>query len=130
MVVKVLTGVRRPSRIRPTSEALTTSGGCWLAKPENSRTYCTVKPPVNNVLNPRGLTKTQSVHRLAIRAWGSHEQNVAMLVLLWEASHLCHQRRCCNPQHLVIETHRSNERRKPCWVKKVCVCQQHPRCVL
>jgi len=44
-------------------------------------------------------------------------------------SHLCHDRRCCNPYHLVIEAHWRNQKRNYCGINGTCDCGQQPPCV-
>jgi len=53
---------------------------------------------------------------------------------LLELSHLCHNRWCVNPHHLVRETHKANcERRHQCGSGSKCNCEVHqrtPKCVI
>lgn len=74
----------------------------------------------------------QLVHRLAVLAWkplGDLER------LLFgrsgdEVSHLCHVAACFNPEHLVVEDHGTNERRKACRRVGKCGCGAAPSCIL
>jgi hypothetical protein len=45
------------------------------------------------------------------------------------ASHLCHNSRCVNYQHLVWESHAANMIREKCHDKKKCQCGKTPKCI-
>jgi Zinc-binding loop region of homing endonuclease len=53
------------------------------------------------------------------------------------ASHLCHQERCCNPDHLWLESQKDNNDRQRCTVTVTCprcgeminICQHQPKCI-
>jgi len=46
----------------------------------------------------------------------------------YEASHLCHQAKCCSFEHLVWEPHWMNQRRNMCINKEKCICEMQPCC--
>jgi predicted small metal-binding protein len=45
-----------------------------------------------------------------------------------ESSHLCGNHGCCNPYHLIPESHIENMRRVPCHKDDRCSCKQQVRC--
>lgn len=62
-----------------------------------------------------------NLHHLALRAVGNNPSGAGLQV-----SHLCHNKRCCNPTHLAWETPKQNNRRKGCSGPQVQV--QCPNC--
>lgn len=77
--------------------------------------------------------KRQYRHRLAVVGWHDYK-DVEMMVLgrdpsgnKVDVSHLCDERKCCNPLHIIVEWHAMNERRKHCNGGLVCVCA--PACL-
>jgi len=55
-----------------------------------------------------------------------------------DISHLCHNSKCLNPNHMTIESKKANNLRKGCQVKFKCpcceheavVCRHNPKCIL
>ena len=48
-----------------------------------------------------------------------------------EASHLCHKKRCYNPDHLILEEHYKNKERDPCVTQGECAGHgDSPNCIL
>jgi hypothetical protein len=45
------------------------------------------------------------------------------------ASHLCHNPKCLNPEHLIWEPRHKNEKRNRCQNLLSCVCSQEPNCL-
>lgn len=99
----------------------TNLAGCWLAQKSPNRDengYIQLAPVVEcSVRSPNGTHRNpvlpQGAHRLAVRAWKT-EDEFQRLVRGEEASHLCHQKSCFNPSHIVVESKCSNELRKRC----------------
>lgn len=77
-----------------------TKAGCWVWKARtNNDGYGVVSVRVN------GRHLKEYAHRIAYREWKGEIPKGK------EVSHKCHNERCCNPQHLIAETHRQNMRR-------------------
>lgn len=47
-----------------------------------------------------------------------------------EISHICHQKLCVKPEHLVLETHEVNMERLHCKVQRLCTKSHQPHCLL
>ena len=47
----------------------------------------------------------------------------------WEVSHLCHSKRCANPEHLSLETHEVNGERRSCDQQGHCTGGHKPQCL-
>lgn len=56
----------------------------------------------------------QSIHRLSVRIWKAEEELFLLFEYRMKVSHLCHQKICFNPQHLIVESHLNNTRRNDC----------------
>ncbi|KAF7535444.1 hypothetical protein G7054_g5378 [Neopestalotiopsis clavispora] len=98
------------------------AAGCALARKALNRDdngYVQIAPIVTErsrarrgeELKEKGLP--QRAHRLAVLAYKS-DKDVARLLGGDNASHLCHQPTCINPDHLVVETKEAKEARKAC----------------
>lgn len=67
----------------------------------------------------------QSLHRLSVRAWHPEDNIHAMLESKSEASHLCHNPACVNPNHIVVKTKKKRtEVDNPCPVRGSYVLQK------
>lgn len=78
-----------------------------------------------------------STHQLMVLAFqGTHELMKTVKdsnkTLKSSISHLCAISGCCNPQHLVVESHSNNMLRQKCAILKVCQEGRHdlPKCLL
>mgnify|MGYP001362008966 CR=1 FL=1 len=99
-----------------------TSGGCVLW------TGCTSTAGygVISVIWSDGRRRTVGVHRLLLMCSLRSTQPP----LGCEASHLCHQKLCINPQHVIWEPGWSNQSRKSCKQYSVCLGHgSHPKCL-
>lgn len=100
----------------------TNMAGCWLAQKSTNRAdngYVQISPMVESTgRSANGVHKEavlpQGAHRLAVRAWKSEEDSRNITDKGWDASHLCHQPTCFNPDHIVVEPKWLNELRKKC----------------
>lgn len=81
---------------------------------------------------PTAAAKRKNVGR------GRLSLSVSHLVLIEEgkypqedeqASHLCHDPSCIDPNHLVWERGDFNLRRKRCFARKKCICRQPKKCI-
>lgn len=147
-----LRGVANPKgRAVAVAPAHTNSRGCWLSQrtPKSGKSghvECRPVVPPSGTRVPDGAARVarrsaQLVHRLAVRAW----KGIGEVCLLLDAavggpapavpgkrevSHLCGEDNCFNPEHLGVESHSHNERRKRCEEKGVCGCGLVPGCIL
>ncbi|KAJ5096469.1 hypothetical protein NUU61_005825 [Penicillium alfredii] len=92
--------------------------GAQGAKPRGTRTYKLKSPIVrrSRVLKgipPRRTPAPQNAHRPVVLAEKTDEE-IARLLAGEQASHLCHQPTCVNPDHIVVEPKMANEARKGC----------------
>ncbi|KAL7010295.1 hypothetical protein EMMF5_000316 [Cystobasidiomycetes sp. EMM_F5] len=91
--------------------------------------------PTNNVYEKLGPDAPGSGYYIRIPIEKGHAQSLHRLVLAlngrdevlklykenWDASHLCHQPTCLNPQHIIAESHEDNLSRRECAGKTVYV---------
>ncbi|KAJ8311422.1 hypothetical protein KUTeg_010777 [Tegillarca granosa] len=74
--------------------------------------------------------KHEKVHRLA---WMCFHKQIAphydAFDQVLHVSHLCHNRLCIHPTHLVLETKHINEERKHCKLQRLCVGTHNPLCI-
>ena len=49
-------------------------------------------------------------------------RTVARMTYSYDCSHLCHNKRCSNPDHVVLELHIINLDRDTCPVSEICGC--------
>lgn len=137
-LLQVTTGYKhRTSDIR-TAPALTNTKKCWLAqgtKNKGGTGHVAIRPvlPASGTRVTNGTERTtrrsqQFVHRLAIRAWGSLGEIERMIKggSQNEVSHLCDEGECYNPEHLILESHSDNEKRK----HKGRACSCNPPCII
>ncbi|KAK9384654.1 zinc-binding loop region of homing endonuclease-domain-containing protein [Lipomyces mesembrius] len=125
--------------------------GCCLPqkKPDNNG-YVKIRPVAvftGHALKdgPKKIRdKYQHAHRVVCYLTKCDEDVHNMLYRGYEVSHLCHQPRCINADHLVVETHKDNDSRRICAVKvdiKILVdgrdyildaeeCPHSPRCII
>jgi hypothetical protein len=106
------------------SPAESNDKGCWLGQGRGQAHggHCQAAP-LHPRLNHRARNGAgavaqrrtpQLLHRLAIRAWGTEPDLRRMVVDGWDVSHLCHNPRCFNIVHLVVESHHGNMVRRNC----------------
>ena len=70
--------------------------------------------------------KTYYVHRLVVMV----NLRVSMLPKDKEVSHICHNKSCCNLDHLSFESHKVNAKRMTCKSKGNCDGHgEHPNCL-
>ncbi|KAK9363583.1 zinc-binding loop region of homing endonuclease-domain-containing protein [Lipomyces starkeyi] len=88
----------------------TTSLGCWESIIKHDRTGY---PRV--CLSTGGKRFYPRLHQLVLIADNRREELKATLGShAHDVSHLCHNRRCFNPEHLIVESRQSNSRRRTC----------------
>ncbi|KAK9372074.1 zinc-binding loop region of homing endonuclease-domain-containing protein, partial [Lipomyces chichibuensis] len=95
----------------------TTDLGCWEgnSKPDD-RGYVHVK------LSVGGEARTARVHQVALVADNRrHEVEATLGQSNYDISHLCHNPKCFNPEHLIVESSSNNQRRKICNGQKILV---------
>lgn len=134
-LLQVTTGYKHRTSDNQTPPAQTNHQGCWLAQGAvNASGHVSVRPlvPASGTRVVNGTARTprrsaQYVHRLAVKAWFG-EADIRRLHTggqQHEVSHLCGSGRCYRPDHLTVESHSLNERRKHC--QGSCHCR--PRCI-
>jgi hypothetical protein len=74
-----------------------------------------------------GLKKDCRAHRLSYMVF--HQTLELGQESQMEVSHLCHVKRCVNPNHLVLEPHYSNMSRQACKISKFCLKTHTPHCI-
>lgn len=76
---------------------------------------------------PGEKSKPVYVHRLAYQL----SRNILKLPSegKFEVSHLCHNHRCVNPDHLVFESHEANCSRMTCKLQNLCTRGHAPPCI-
>lgn len=86
------------------------------------------------VVWPDGQKKTERVHRLSfmlhhriLRANMPSHNEIGEPI---EVSHICHNSLCIRPDHLVLETHRTNMGRNTCKQKRICSQDHNPPCLI
>lgn len=100
--------------------SIETNNGCKLWRTESDYPKMRVKFPGKG-------EKTYYVHRLVVMI----SLKVKILPDDFEVSHLCHNKSCCNLEHLSLEPHYVNGKRMQC--KTQSKCQGHdeyPNCLL
>lgn len=124
--------------------ATTNSTGCWLSSkaPDKERGYIKTKVPF---MRPNGSSKHEPyLHVLAFFSACSSPQREGIRLLMErngeQISHLCHNKTCFNPDHLVRESAAQNRSRNDCRsFKKVkcpncahewCPCPHEIPCIL
>ena len=108
--------------------------GCWLfTGSKNTDGYGQVFAKKNSNINATGreVQTAWLLHILAYLAVNGHAPQQ-------HCSHLCDNRACFNPDHLVDESVEENNRRKGCWGDILCpehghaivqFCSHSPRCI-
>ncbi|KAK9365153.1 zinc-binding loop region of homing endonuclease-domain-containing protein [Lipomyces kononenkoae] len=87
--------------------ALTTELGCWESNLKACHGYCSIRL--------RRLRTNPFLHQLALIADGrSAELKMTLDSHVFDVSHLCHNGKCFNPGHLIVESRQNNLRRKVC----------------
>lgn len=59
-----------------------------------------------------------------------HKEDLLTPKQSFEVSHLCNNKGCLNPEHLVNESHEDNCRRRPCFKAKECRCLSKMKCII
>lgn len=81
---------------------------------------------------PDGSVKLERVHRVAYMV---HHRALRHELLQFssadnlEVSHLCHNKLCIRPDHLILESHEANCERKSCQLLGQCVRHHDPPCI-
>lgn len=92
--------------------------GCWLSEKEPSHDAGYTKMNLRNTLRPGGsgvLIGCQPwLHQLAVIAGGRGACLLNTTDGSHEVSHRCHNARCFNPDHVVVETSTLNHLRSSC----------------
>ncbi|KAK9362511.1 zinc-binding loop region of homing endonuclease-domain-containing protein [Lipomyces starkeyi] len=95
----------------------TTSLGCWES---DAKTHLRGYPIV--CVSTGAKPFTTGLHRIALIADGRHDELRATLHGYgYDVSYLCHNRKCFNPEHLVVESRLNNRRRQACSGHKILV---------
>ena len=71
-------------------------------------------------------SKSMRVHRLMYMV----HNNKFNLQSDLHVSHICHHRRCVNPEHLVLEAAQTNAERNFCKNNGICLATHVPHCIL
>ena len=70
---------------------------------------------------------TTTAHRASLAA---HTKNINIVSSSeQQCSHLCHNKKCVNPIHLIMESPANNDLRKCCNREQTCICNQTVRCI-
>lgn len=130
------------SASREGRSAETNVHGCWLMRHRDDPNHISIyikltaeSMRLNKLREKDSKGKiprlsSQLIHRLACRAWKTERDLELMFVYGHEVSHLCHQKHCFNPQHLVVERSRDNCSRNICNIRRRCVCGLSPPCIV
>jgi hypothetical protein len=101
--------------------------GCWLSNTASAHPRGYTKLNLRNTKRPddpmRKIGCQPFFHQLAIVAKGEGAQLLNTATSEYEVSHLCHNGRCFNPDHLTVETQSLNHRRQRCAESYVVVCR-------
>ena len=97
------------------------SRGCWIFMGKQKRGYA-----MQTVIYPNGTKKEVVASRLILAS------KLGRLLTSedGECSHLCNQKLCCRPEHLVLEPHSTNMERVHCFGQGLCTRNHHPYCLL
>ncbi|KAL8686571.1 MAG: hypothetical protein Q9224_005409 [Gallowayella concinna] len=95
--------------------------GCWQSSSTSSHPNGYVKPNLRNTLIGGQKYNIQIwLHQLALIGAGRHLELKATLYedakkpAAYQVSHLCHNGRCFNPEHLIVELGTENKERSSC----------------
>jgi len=91
--------------------------GCWTHAVDDGEKYCKKNyMHTQHPLRPSGEKIGHHIflHQLAAVAKGQGQQLKLTSKGEYHVSHLCHNHKCFNPQHVVIETAQMNQKRKTC----------------
>ncbi|KAJ8101481.1 zinc-binding loop region of homing endonuclease-domain-containing protein [Lipomyces tetrasporus] len=93
---------------------MTTTLGCWEShKKPRPRGYVLVR------VGPR---REVGLHQVALIADNRRDElKITLGSNSFDISHICHNRKCFNPEHLVVESRRTNTRRQSCNGHKILV---------
>ena len=136
-LLRVAAGYKHRTSDDLVPRATTNTKSCWLASGTPNKGgagHIAVRPfvPLSGTRVPDGAPRTprrqaQFVHRLAVKAWFGWADVQRMYTggPKHEVSHLCGEATCFKPDHIVIESHSHNEKRKH--VNTECKCI--PSCI-
>ena len=83
---------------------------------------------------PDGSRSTEKAHRLSYMISKKLTRNevprMSPLDAVLDCSHLCHDKLCVNPQHLILEPRHVNMDRKRCAREGFCMQSHQPACLL
>jgi Zinc-binding loop region of homing endonuclease len=97
--------------------SITTILGCWQSKLKASHRNGYTRVNLRNTFTEdnRKLNVQPYLHQLALIATDRLDQLSATLGnSRYQISHLCHNGKCFNPDHLVVESSRNNKKRNSC----------------
>ncbi|KAK9372400.1 zinc-binding loop region of homing endonuclease-domain-containing protein [Lipomyces chichibuensis] len=107
----------RANRIIKSHHHRTTSLGCWES---NAKPHYGGYPLVS--VSQGGKAIRTGLHQLAVIADGRNDEfKKTKNGYSHDISHLCHNRRCFNAEHLVVESRENNARRKSCGGHRILV---------
>lgn len=116
------------------SRATFNSRGCWLSRKKPSdRGY--IKLKVDAQVSVAGRSKEVYLQQIAVVAKDDEKQKSLLLTDGYEASHLCHEKLCFNPNHIFMEPKAINISRNDCICVKIgekhySNCNHQPQCIL
>jgi hypothetical protein len=102
--------------------------GCWMGPIDNNHPYGYTKVNLRNTTHPTRQPRTMIGcqpfrHQLAVVAAGLGQNllRTSGKMATDDVSHLCHNHRCFNPDHVIVESKGMNQRRGTCvgqWIVK------------
>lgn len=112
------TYLNRPAFAFDLGDPDTHAKGCWVVHAERQQ-----DSQFKLYYKERNYAFT--LNRLAVRMWHKEESVLRLLLSKnHKAVHLCHNKRCFNPQHIVVESRKEHVDRSNC--VKDGRCQGHP----
>ena len=101
-------------------------GECASFRKDDVNTYGKKNVILHNTDGVVVVASEMTAHRASL---GCHEKSRAILESSDEASHLCHNTKCVNPKHLIMEKPKFNAKRKNCVKENACICRQPVKCI-
>jgi len=90
-----------------------TATPCWECSLATTKSgYCQLN--LNGAVKYGELQGNYTIHLWSLRQHKKYPDLALMDVIDLEGSHLCHNKRCCNPDHLHWESGRNNKKRNNC----------------